>query len=158
MRLLASSISARRSGVRATADATFWPFWSIVSPGLFPIGSTLGRRTTPTCGNSARLRNCRGRGCVLPKTKATLERVGVVSGPAFGWHGFQELHISAAQHNVIRFQSRGQLLNYVGHVAPPFLLAKSLHATQTYIVFIGALAVREMGQLHGKQRAIDNHR
>ena len=64
------------------------------------------------------------------------------------------MDVAAAENYVIRFEGGHQSLHDIGHVAPPFLFAKSLQSTQTDIVFESGLFVWKASQFRRFDDAI----
>ncbi len=70
---------------------------------------------------------------------------------------FEQLCISAANHNIVRFQRRLEPGYDIHHTAPPPFLAQPLQTAQSDVILISApILVEEVGQFHGLEDAVYN--
>src|SRR5262249_16084964 len=76
--------------------------------------------------------------------------------PAFWRQFLQFMHVAATQNHVIGFDCCDQSFYDIGHVAPPFLFAKSLQSTKTDIVLESGFLVGQVSQCHRFDDAIDD--
>src|SRR4030095_3815559 len=75
---------------------------------------------------------------VLPQTKPSQERIGIVTRSATWRELPQFLDVSSSQNHVLRFQSGHEASDHICHVLPPFLFAQPLVSADPDIVFEGA--------------------
>src|SRR5271169_6626373 len=78
---------------------------------------------------------------LLPKPKSAEERVVVVARSTSERQLLQFFDIAAADHDIVGFKHRDQLLDHVFNVMTPALLAQSLEPDATEVVLVGGLPV-----------------
>src|SRR5271156_6858820 len=95
----------------------------------------------------------------IPKPKTSLEGIGIVSQPYVARQATELFGITAPENDVVGLQRRSEMLDDVGDLLPPLLLAESCEARRSHIVLESpALVIRQMTELHRLQHAINDHR
>src|SRR4030095_1398066 len=84
----------------------------------------------------------------LPQAKPSPERIRVVTHATTLGQLFQFSYVAAAKNHVVRFEGGDQAAHNVRYMTPPFLFSSLLQASFPYVIFIGSLLVREVGQFH----------
>ena len=93
---------------------------------------------------------------MFPQSKASTERVGVISRSAVWRQLFQFLHVASSQNYVIGLKGGDQARHHIRDIAAPLFLASFFECLSADIILIRALLIRKMAELHGLDDAIHN--